>query len=888
MTPGHRGFLALTIAGALALGLSPSAAAHTPHKTGTPVAGAKIDAGEVAALGIEHAREHARTRAVQRAARQRWQRLTPRQRRQRIARARRESAALRLRLAALPRDDIGSWDTSVIALPDYAIHATMMPTGKVLIFGREPLIGGGPRSNRGSARIFDPATGVSTYVPPPPIPENAGMEAPLFCAAQALLSDGRVLVVGGNLHEPEPPGNAFAGLNYTFIFDPFTESWQTGPKMQHGRWYPTVTKLASGDVIIASGLDEDGFGNINPEMDIYRPGAANPSPLVPLPAGERGTAVNLGHRYSLYPGMFLLPDGDVALAGPDRERDSAILDTPTLLNPGAAPGAAWQQIPSTLASVSHFGGSPVIEPDLGAFAGSWNLLVTGGAGFPGLSSDLLPARATVDRLTAGPGTPVWSHSPQDDMQQERFYLQNVLLPDGGIVAVGGGLGNQQAGPDFQYYVGPSPPPALRQVELRRPGERTWRLGAAQQEYRTYHSTAWLLPDGRVVSAGDDGHEGDNPANPLPDSTRRDSAEIYSPPYLFDGDELAPRPLIAGVGARSLPAAPAPAAVLTYGEQFGIFSQHAGAGMKAVLVAPAAVTHGVDMNQRLVPLQIASTIGARGLNAVMAPNANVAPPGWYMLFVIDAAGTPSVARWVRVLAPADAAAARGGVTPLLVAADEGTPLPAPPPPPPPGPKAKRSSKLALSRATIERARRQLDVVAQISALATGRVRLELFAAGKRTRFSAPIDRKRRRVALRRTIPAAQAKLGTGILTMTYGGDAGTRPLSVRLRAARRSAGLRAVRPSYRAGVLRASGRISDRARGVVRVQLEFEKAGRTEMVQRTARIEDGRWTLTARLPPAVRARIAARGGTLDAYVMFTGDQGRRMRGEMRSYEVLRAP
>jgi hypothetical protein len=98
----------------------------------------------------------------------------------------------------------------------------------------------------------------------------------------------------------------------------------------------------------------------------------------------------------------------------------------------------------------------------------------------------------------------------------------------------------------------------------------------------------------------------------------------------------------------------------------------------------------------------------------------------------------------------------------------------------------------------------------------------------------------------------------------------------------------VRPSYRGGVLRASGRISTRAHGVVRVQLQFDHEGRTRTAQFTAAIAKGRWKLSVRPPAAVRAAIAGRSGTLDANVLFTGQQQPRIRGELRSYQVLGDP
>jgi len=266
--------------------------------------------------------------------------------------------------------------------------------------------------------------------------------------------------------------------------------------------------------------------------------------------------------------------------------------------------------------------------------------------------------------------------------------------------------------------------------------------------------------------------------------------------------------------------------------------------------------------------------------------------------------------VRLLAPADAAVARGGATPATVTAPrpdpkgrsctqiDGTvrsePDPVAPAQTPPAggstttPGAKRSAKLDLVRATVVRARRELDVLARISALATGRVRFDLLAGGRHTRLTAPVDRAHRRVRLHDRIPARQARIGTGILTISYAGDSRTRPLSIRVRAARTPARLAPARPSYAGGLLRASGRIATRAHGIVRVQLQFDRAGRTRTAQFKARIAKGRWKLSVRPPATVRAAIAGRSGTLDANVLYTGQQRPRLRGELRSYQVLGDP
>ena len=119
----------------------------------------------------------------------------------------------------------------------------------------------------------------------------------------------------------------------------------------------------------------------------------------------------------------------------------------------------------------------------------------------------------------------WRAAPS--MQVGRGHHNTVLLPDGSMASIGGGVGIRNGD---QWAADP----AQRQVDLWNPATGTWSLGNAQAESRAYHSTALLLPDGRVISAGDDVNGG----------TDRDTAEIYEPPYLFKG----PRPTITSAPA----------------------------------------------------------------------------------------------------------------------------------------------------------------------------------------------------------------------------------------------------------------------------------------------------------------------------------------------------
>lgn len=196
----------------------------------------------------------------------------------------------------------------------------------------------------------------------------------------------------------------------------------------------------------------------------------------------------------------------------------------------------------------------------------------------------------------------------------------------------------------------------------------------------------------------------------------------------------------------------------------------------------------------------------------------------------------------------------------------------------------TAKLGLSRAVIVRSRRRLEIVATISRLASGRITVEVRAAGRRDRFVAPIRNGRIRISRRLSRKLASA--GSGIVTLSYPGDADTRPQQVRLRAAPRAARLRGSRPTLTpGGRLRAGGTIARSARGVVRVELEYVHLGQTKTRSFSARIRRGRWRLDLQVPNAVVAEIGARTGTVHAYTVFAGYGPRAIRGELRSSQVL---
>jgi hypothetical protein len=193
---------------------------------------------------------------------------------------------------------------------------------------------------------------------------------------------------------------------------------------------------------------------------------------------------------------------------------------------------------------------------------------------------------------------------------------------------------------------------------------------------------------------------------------------------------------------------------------------------------------------------------------------------------------------------------------------------------------------VERARVLRSDRELDVLAPITARASGGLQVDFHAAGRHEKFEVEIDSENRRARFREAIPRSQARLGTGILTLTYGGDADTQPQEVRLRAASGRARLDAERPVIADGRLRAEGTISSRARGVVRLQLLYESPGEaTRTLEFTAKIDDGGYRFNEALSQEVRDAIAQRAGVVHSYTLFTGYFPRRIRGEMQSYQVL---
>ena len=459
---------------------------------------------------------------------------------------------------------MGQWGP-VVDWPVVAVNVALLENGKVLAYDSvgDNAAESYPVHDHTRATVWDPATGTQT-------PVNVTTGYNIFCSGLAHLMDGSLFVAGGNKNAQ------LEGIVQTHVFNPQTNTWSLGPNMAAGRWYPSVTPLGNGELLITEG------GPDTPEVRKTDGGlrALNTASL----------------NLPLYPWIDVAPDGRAFYSGPSQTMRS--LDT--------AGGGSWQSFGQRDSLDRTYGGHALY--DVG------KILVAGG------ESSSKAARV-IDLNGATPQV-----SATAPMANGRRQHNLTVLADGTVLATGG---NSSGAPLVDLNNGVYP------AELWNPATGQWQTLAAMQVTRQYHSTALLLPDGRVLSAGGGICGTCDSVGYL-----AKNAEVFSPPYLFKKDgsgDLAPRPEITS----------APDAV-TYNASFAISTPNAASISKVALVRLGAATHSVNMEQRYVPLSFTADSGA--VNAIAPANANVAPPGVYMLFVIGPDGVPSVARMVRVTAP----------------------------------------------------------------------------------------------------------------------------------------------------------------------------------------------------------------------------------------------
>jgi Domain of unknown function (DUF1929) len=596
----------------------------------------------------------------------------------------------------------GRWD--VVELPEdlqvNAIHAALLSTGKLLI-----VAGSGNDQaafDAGTFRtlIYDPATGQSRLVMTP---------ADLFCAGHAFLPDGKLLVAGGTQRyevleaavtraagamvvknespnvsrsfdkgtefvapdgrryrsghaftvppavkevvpegavvtpsettvfvesddlgpagvNPNPAKYAVTGLSGaettniygmgkamtlakqdyqgiadTYEFDPVTEQYVKVGDMVEKRWYPSLLGLPDGKVLAVSGLD--GTGTISTgENEVYDP------------ATKRWTErPDLFRYFSTYPALFqtrvpgkVFYSGSITGYGPATK--------------GRDPGF-WNLGDNTFDPVPGLRDPDLVETSGSTFAGpvqDQKVIVVGGGGVG--ESPRSTARIDVADLRF-PATAAFTPGP--DLPAPTRYPNVVQLPDDDVLISNGSTGYRGRGGSDNLL-----------ASLYHPATNTLSPAAPPTVGRDYHAAGLLLPNGQVMTMGGNSLFSDpNDTKPAKFEKR---LEIFTPPYLFHG----PRPVITQ--------APGEAKL---GTQITVATPDAASITKARLLRPGAATHSTDLEQRSVALDITrldTTGEADGTLGLRIPAAaTLVPPGHYMLFLVNAAGTPSEAAWVHV-------------------------------------------------------------------------------------------------------------------------------------------------------------------------------------------------------------------------------------------------
>ncbi|MGH9990330.1 MAG: galactose oxidase-like domain-containing protein, partial [Nitrososphaera sp.] len=447
---------------------------------------------------------------------------------------------------------------------------------------------------------FDPGTGSIT---------NHTVAEDIFCMGQAVLPSGRVLCAGGTLeYDTGGPDGTWKGLASAFEYNPSSNSLTKVQSMKHGRWYPYCIVLEDGKVLTIGGYDE--WGSNNRLAEIYNPstkswsikydsttsntycvGNENPSAPPGLPC-YGGSGKGTMPPVSLYPRALFMPTGLVAVAGQSK--------TTRTWNPQTG---KWTFAGNL--SVARSYGNMVLLPLNNNTSEKGKILVCGGSNTSGEN-----ATTVAQILTPNPSTNYTTFTFQtiSPCKFGRRHAPNAYLPNGNLIFFGGtNFQNASSG-------------AYKNAEIFDPAAKSWTVVSGMNVPRIYHSTGILLRDGRVWLAG----------SSYSKSNWELRSEFFVPSYYN-----ATRPTIS-----SNPT------VGNYGGTINIPTPNAADIQKVSLIRHSTFTHGFNSDLRFIWLQIRSK-GSSSVTVSAPVNAKIAPPGYYMIHVLNSAGVPSRARIIKI-------------------------------------------------------------------------------------------------------------------------------------------------------------------------------------------------------------------------------------------------
>jgi PKD repeat protein len=422
---------------------------------------------------------------------------------------------------------------------------------------------------------------------------------PLIAIHQSLLSNGKVL--------------SFGAGGTPAVWDPATGHFTQVP-LAANPFCSGHSFLANGELLVAGGHISTDRGHAG--MNIFSTEAQSWTPLAPMRRGR------------WYPTNTTLGNGDVViLAG--RDEAGVVVGEPEVWGPGglrvlSGASRALPYYPRAFLAPNgqvFYAGEQQTSRYLNpSGSGSWTTVGDRLYGTRDYGAAVMYDDGKILYVGGGRTTntaeiidlnsaPVWQWT--GSMAFPRRHLNATVLPTGEVLVTGG-----SSGPGFNDFN-----LAVHAAEIWNPTTGTWRTLASNVVNRTYHSTSILLPDGRVLNSG----SGDTEGAPI-----QKNAELFSPPYLFKG----PRP--------SLTETPS---LVGYGTQFTVTTPQASDIARVSLIRLGSTTHAFDMNQRLLWLSFTRQAEALSIAAPTSPNR--APPGHYMLFILNGNGVPSVARIVRL-------------------------------------------------------------------------------------------------------------------------------------------------------------------------------------------------------------------------------------------------
>lgn len=401
-----------------------------------------------------------------------------------------------------------------------------------------------------------------------------------------LFCSGHSFMSDGRLLVVGGGGGGPSGVNRAWKFDPVAKTWtKTAGDMTHARWYPTVVTL--GDerrILIVGGSPSNNTSEVYDEYNDNFTLLTGPSSTRAFP--------------QLYAGLHLLPGGNVfysrtgfgsAGAGPGGTGDP--LNTSAFLQYSAPSTAVWSEIADVPEYPDRMRGMSVIL--LGSDPLVARVMVIGGTSAPGSQ--------TAETINVSSLTPTWEMAMDVPGGVARNNVNAVLLADGTVFVCGG-----------------TTDPAVS-CALYNPSTDAWSAMARLNYRKQYHSVAILLPSGQVMATGGSNYGGGS-----------NVIEIFSPPYLF---KSAPP---------QIGAAPA---MVHHAQMFVVESAQAADITRITLVRPMAVTHQTDTEQRVIELTFTRSGNQLTVNAPNGPHPHYAPRGYYMLFIINASGTPSEGRFI---------------------------------------------------------------------------------------------------------------------------------------------------------------------------------------------------------------------------------------------------